>query len=325
MKVLVNASAAREGGALTILNSYLESKVNDNNEYIVLSPVRPNTNSKNINWHKACTFGFGTYFFSLIYVLFYYARFDCHKIISFNNINTIFPIRSRITYFHNFLILDSPEHKYKLLRFTLRHLNQQGCLYIFQTPYVEERFKECIRSTVASQVCWPGIDIPLELPRLKRYLSETLDSSKRMLVWPVSDPSLSHKNFKLVNRAADRIKKLQIIIPSLRPKTCQNEGITYVGPLDRAQLLRLISCTEGVIITSEVETVCLPIFEAIGIGKNAYVYKQPYLKGIRESWPCLNGLIEFNSIEELEEVFNQAPSSKVTQIQNDFCKCDWSF
>lgn len=63
MKVLVNASAAREGGALTILNSYLESKVNDNNEYIVLSPVRPNTNSKNINWHKACTFGFGTYFF----------------------------------------------------------------------------------------------------------------------------------------------------------------------------------------------------------------------------------------------------------------------
>lgn len=79
------------------------------------------------------------------------------------------------------------------------------------------------------------------------------------------------------------------------------------------------------IITSEVETVCLPIFEAIGIGKNAYVYKQPYLKGIRESWPCLNGLIEFNSIEELEEVFNQAPSSEVTQIKNDFCKCDWSF
>lgn len=328
MNVLINASAAAEGGALTILNSYLNGIRENSDNFIVLSPLEPDVVSDNIKWVRVNTNGIFTFMFSLFFSCFYYFWFRCERLVSFNNVNTALPIASKVTYFHNFLILNDSAPKYKLLRFALRYLNQRGSLYVFQTSYVRDSFEDKFGFEVNSKICWPGVTLPSEIPKLSVEWNKTINleyNHDKVLVWPVSDIFLKHKNYSLLCEIASKLSGVRIVIPATNAGFSASDKFHFIGRLGRGELLSLMSQSDGVLITSYVETVCLPIFEAIALKKRAYVYRQPYIKGIRDAFPNIEGLVEFGTVEELATELANSSALPTLTCLNEFVKSDWDF
>ena len=320
--ILVNASAASEGGALTILNAFLNDKYNSDDKYYVLSPLEPESKCDNIIWVKTVTSGFGTYFFSLISAYFYFIYFRCEKCISFNNINFIFS-GDKVTYFHNLLILNGNNVKFKVLKFTLRFLNQKKSKFIFQTSFVKNEFELNIGYETDAKICWPGVSIPTLNDAGK---TDSKGGYAYDLVVPIIDINMHHKNFKLVVEIALKVKSLKISIPCIKPDNdFYPSNISFMGRKNREDLLRCIDSADGVLITSNVETVCLPIFESIALGKRAFVLNKPYLKGIIEMFGEIDGLLPYSSIDELEHHFSCIEKSKCINSDLNFKLGDWEF
>ncbi|MGR5519474.1 hypothetical protein [Vibrio sp. PNB22_4_2] len=328
MNVLINATAASEGGALTILNSFLYSKKQSAERFYVLSPIEPEVKSSNIVWIKVTTNGVTTYIFTLFFSYFFYLYFRCEKILSFNNINTVFLCRNKVTYFHNMLICSEPTFKYRLLRFTLKWLNQKESLYIFQTSYVEDEFESRVGFKPMSKVCWPGV-----LSFNKDDLNQNIDlfdsvdfhCCKYKFVVPVADLSLNHKNFKLAFDIASKVDCIKIIVPAEQDSRYIHKNVIYVGSKNRSEILSLIKGADGVLITSSVETVCLPIFEAISLGKVAYVYRQPYVNGIKKAFDNIHGLVDFSNIDDFQNNLKFVDEFNHEQLVYDFHNGNWNF
>ena len=296
-KILINASAAKTGGALTILESYLNSDLNSDFTYYLLSPYEPKVTKTNIVWIKKETNGISTMLFTLFFSYYYYFRLGCTRCISFNNFNFIFSSKGKVTYFHNLLILNSLGFRYKLIRFILKFLNQNESLYIFQTSYVKELFKNNINDASISIVCWPGISMSYVNKGLK--IGQSHYNLK--LVVPIADIRLQHKNFKLIMDLAKNIQNVLLIVPDNKPNGLDfiPGNITFIGKKDRDELLSLISISDGVLISSIYETLCLPIFESIYLGKQSFVYEQPYLNAIISDIGNIDNLHKFCNLNDL--------------------------
>lgn len=316
-KILVHATGAKLGGAVTVINSYCEANAEDLlNYYYIFSPVKPPVMPKNSEWIEYRTDGLSTLFFSLLTSVFYYFYFKCDSIISFSNVNALIDLGRRVTYFHNMLICTSSNFKYKILRFILRYINQGNVEYIFQTEFVADKFCQIIGYVPTYKVCWPGVSTPLNI-----ISKESSPCDGSFLLVPITDLSNKHKNFDLV------VELASLLLPISRLKfilTCSNlqdrinlpSNIIFINNVSHTRFLNILSMSEGVIITSTVETVCLPIFEALSLGKKAYVYNAEYLHGLHhfldgsEHTFIFNEPIEFlNSIHKNTEIsFNKNKS-----------------
>ncbi|WP_394392272.1 hypothetical protein [Shewanella woodyi] len=105
-RVLVNASAAKCGGGVTILNKFTKEKYYDKTtHYVIVSPIKPDRLGSNQTWIKKRTSFISTIMYALFGSWFTCRKYKCSSIISFSNINSLLPI-SKVTYFHNMLILN---------------------------------------------------------------------------------------------------------------------------------------------------------------------------------------------------------------------------
>ncbi|WP_049544975.1 glycosyltransferase, partial [Vibrio nigripulchritudo] len=234
-------------------------------------------------------------FFSLIYnafvLYFYYVYFRCVKIINFNNYNVIFPVINRITYFHNYLILESDDIKYRLIRCYLK-LFQSKVKYIFQTEAVKDDFIQKFGFGLDADVKWPGIK------RIKNTIYQ--DREKNKVLVPITNPLDKHKNIDLVYDLAKIYPDLDFYITA-ESTDFVRDNIHFIGLLKREDLYIQISTSEVVLITSTFETVCLPIFESLYCNTPVIAYRASYIERI----VGLNG-IENISLFESEKEFHDA-------------------
>lgn len=319
-RILINATAAKEGGALTIFNQFCAAKKDDkDNFYILVSPCKPKLAPQNYEWIKKSTNGFFTLFFSLFASWFYAKHHRCDEIISFSNVNTVFPLVKKITYFHNLLIIFGESRKFCFLRFIVNNFFQRSAVFIFQTSYVKYEFIQRFKFTPKSKVLWPGVDI--NDGKLSRNLGKLIRGCGDKFIVPITNIDYEHKNFKLITKYAKQLLNKDItfyVTTDLLPlETPVN--VIACGSLSKEEFVALIGETDGVIITSEYETLCLPIFEAIQQDKPAFVLNRDYVKGLNMTFGDIDGLFVFNNFSSL---YSQIESAKLTNRK--FSKAKYS-
>ncbi|EOW9102544.1 hypothetical protein ACN1SX_002131 [Vibrio cholerae] len=327
--VLINASAAKSGGALTILNLFCLSKSTDESSfYYIVSPFEPDVLPKHSRWIKLSTSGFRTILFSLFLVNIYYFKYGCDKLISFSNVNSFLSLKERVTYFHNILICDSNDFKYRLIRFSLKFLNQRKCKYIFQTTYVLKKFRSAINDVESYYISWPGLDslIMHNMSCSKNRLTEPL---LRSFVVPIVNLDDYHKNFRMVLDIARRVSpnmKVEFRVTS-EPNSSMDfpENIKFIGRLSRNDFLRELANSDGLLNVSTSETLCLPIFESICMNKPSIVFKADYLSGLYEHFPTIDGLFVFSNINEACSLLESASLVGCNVRVDAYTNGDWGF
>ncbi|PSB80708.1 glycosyltransferase [Photobacterium damselae] len=324
MNILINASAAHEGGALTILNTYLQYKCKEKSTqdiYYVLSPVEPTIQAPQIYWIRKSTLGYKTYLFTLFFSYYYYLYYGCEKCISFNNFNFIFPSNNKFTYFHNLLIING-YGKFRLLRFTLKYLNQLNSNFIFQTPYVYKQFESVIGKVRNHIISWPGVaSISVNDYDIDKYFDYRINN----IIVPISNIYQKHKNFDLLLDIASNMNDVNFIIPA-ENNVFSAKNLTFVGSKKRDELLNLINHSDGVLITSKFETVCLPIFESLFLKKNVYVFDSDYVSGLLELFGNIEGLFLYKDINDFKSKLKENVRFRSTKTLNrNIFEGKWDF
>jgi glycosyltransferase involved in cell wall biosynthesis len=311
--ILISATAAKYGGGKAILELFCEEKVNCDNFYIILSPHQPEVCPKNYRWIKKETNGFFSLIFNAFLLNLYYVYFDCIKTINFNNYNLIFPFKNRVTYFHNYLIIQSGDVKYKLIRGYLK-IFQSKVKYVFQTQTVKDDFIRAFGFGLDGDVKWPGIK------RISNIIY--FSKQKNKILVPITNPLDKHKNIKLVYKLAEINPALSFYITSEKTElegNCNN--IHFIGMLEKCEFYRQISSSEAVLITSTFETVCLPVFESLYCGTPVIAYKAKYIEEIIDQEGIENINLFYNE-KDFYDVFYNLSFEFISKNSNVF-KGDW--
>lgn len=292
MNVLINASAAGEGGALTILERLLDSleqKDNSNVYYYVISPIK-RADTKKVRYIKLHTSGIFTYLFSILGVIIPFLYFSCDKLVSLNNVNFIFngfyKNKTFVTYFHQLKIFTGTDLRMKLLRKTIKFDDKSD--FIVQTKYVKAEFHKCFGSHKQVNVKWPGIGRQVDLPELslnrqhelKGLFDRSSKSFKNILIWPVMDYDSPHKNFDFFRKNSKYFTDNKIKV--VATNSAQDVGDFYfgIGKLTKSELMFVYSLADGIIFVSKLETLGLPIFENLACGKPSFVLDSDYVDGL---------------------------------------------
>lgn len=276
MSILINASAAKYGGALTILEDTLDL-ISERHTKIDITVICPNnvvvpSNIKHIVYE---TTGFNTVFFALFGIYYYVVKLRPSSLVSFSNINCAFKIPwcKRITYFHQLKYFDDHSPRFRLLR-TITRLQYKNTIYVFQTNFVKNMFSDVFGNPASSLVSWPGA---------AKCNHDVLNYQKKTAIIPYVDIMATHKNFKfLVDRARELsniFDHVYVTSPSQDISTHSN-FFKFIGKLKRCDLFDLYSRAQVMLITSTKETVCLPIFEFASTGKPVVVLRSAYIESI---------------------------------------------
>lgn len=97
------------------------------------------------------------------------------------------------------------------------------------------------------------------------------------------------------------------------------ENLLAIKSLSKADFVYAIELSDGVLITSEYETLCLPIFEALQKNKPAFVLQRDYVNGLTSLFGSIEGLLLFTKIDSLKK---QIEFSKF--IDKNFAKAKYS-
>ncbi len=275
MKIVVNATAAKLGGAKTIVSSFLSwAAENDReNTYYVFSGFEGDS-YKNINFIYFPTTGFfsflATTFFSLIAV---FLRADV--LVSFSNFNSFFSFGiKRITYFHQLKVFNDASFKFALTRFLIKL--QKNVDYVCQSIGVKEQLKSLVGKKSSISVAWPGVYVPV----IKNNVGgEAENISDGFSVCPISDVRSDHKGFSDLFACYSQLKEngYKILVTSEPHGYHDNDVFEFVGPVAQSELFKLYMKADAVFFPSKYETVGLPIFEALYFGCKVFVRKTEYI------------------------------------------------
>lgn len=320
MKVFVNATGAKYGGALTILNMYCKSKSKClKNEYIIASPIRPECVGGNITWLKVGGSSFFTFVYTLLLSSLHASVLNCKVLVSFNNHNAIFFLGARVNYFHNFLIIVDKSFKYKLIRFVINHLNHRSTLFIFQTEYVLASFKSTFFSDVNNKVCWPGVS----LIKLGDFNKKNEFLRKSILV-PITDVRMKHKNFSHVIELAINNPDYDISVTAEQINEYEYPlNIKFVSNLSKSDFEKLLNEVHLVFVCSTFETLALPIFEALLTNTHVLVFRRDYITHIIKQFDIEEGITTYDEVKSIN--LNAICVNKFVYNKEKIIKSNWNF
>lgn len=317
---LINASSVKYGGAATILNSFMDwiAQHDSTNQFVLMSSYCPPNLPSNVRYVEKYTSGMGTLWFCTIGVLYYLIKYRASCCISLSNINLIFPIVKRITYFHQAKVFVAKDIRFRLMALAIHCL--KGSTVVVQSPLIKTRFIDKFGRRYSFLVKWPGLE-QVE-PQLSTQTNEKLALIKgQTLLWPVTDPYLPQKNLDFLIKNADWLTahNVQVLVTSDNP--VDHPSFVSIGRLPKADLMSLYSEVDGVVIVSEEETVCLPIFEAAQQGSRVFVLDRPYIRSL-EQWRGLpENVTIFNDIAAI--VLNNTDLAKSNTPDASYFESDW--
>ncbi len=228
------------------------------------------------------------------------------------------------------LILNGEGFKFKILRLISKYGLQSKNLYIFQTTYVKEQFLKSMGFLPSCKVRWPGVSV--QYLDDKSHYQQTYDAKAPFkLLVPIMDLTQSHKNFSLIKEFASHSynNELEFYITSTNLDVDfskdHNSKLRYLGNLSKQQFINAIDKCDGVIIVSETETLCLPIFEALVRGKPVFVLDKPYVKGLEDQFGLIYGLHKFYDFDNLVSKIEQSLVSTEVYFREEYLKGNWDF
>jgi glycosyltransferase involved in cell wall biosynthesis len=326
MRLLINATPAKHGGAKAIVENYLRNgDFSAYEEVILLAPKGTKFQHEKICHIELVTNGLFSWFYSFLGILYFALKYKCEKIISFNNINIIVSSYERFTYFHNFHILNGNSFKYILLRMTIKYFLKKST-FVFQTEFVEKEFRKVFGSDYVFKVGWCGCEKP-KINSAKSIL-EKKASSYRCLV-PIIDNISPEKNFKFLLDNKIFFEKYDIEVVSLGYFTSELRLFNFIGPQSKEDLFQIYNECDFMIMPSLIETVGLPIFEFSSLGKPVLVLKKAYIKGIQDTVGLTPNIILFDEIQfenVLDDICNNYNNYLVDELSHEhpMLKSDWS-
>ncbi|RZP98126.1 glycosyltransferase family 1 protein [Vibrio vulnificus] len=303
-KTLINASAAREGGALAIVEEYVKHHDNDGVQYILLSPIKPKQLPSNFLWKYVETKGISTILFAIFFVVFYVKKYNATKIISFSNVNLFFTCIEKVTYFHNFLILNDASTRFVLIKECLKVFGKVRQRYIFQTRFVYSEFCKEIFVPSLYNIAWPGVKSIVDGVDEKNNELLRVNGKIQVLV-PIVDLNNKNKNIDLLYSVISRYGFSEIEFNVTAPPPNNSLGsfsnVKFLGKLSKEEYIEQLLLSNAVLVLSFYETVCLPIFEALSVGKLALVYERDYVKSFFDDFGEIKGLMTFIDIDDFKD------------------------
>jgi hypothetical protein len=266
------------------------------------------------------TTGIETIFFATIGITKWIRTLQPIKIISFTNLNCILYPKLGLTYFHQFKLLESGHTDFKLKIYDVIikvFLNKNT--FILQTDHVLQAFvKKYPFSKNSTFHCWPGFTIPEPKTNEVNYIKSNLihAQTKTLGVLPIAHDT-PHKNINLVQTLGDFFNHNKVQIATCLEMTAVSDEFINLGTLSRKQLFNLYEQADFMIFPSLSETVGLPIFEFLRLGKPTFIYKADYAVKLFEQFDKPDNMILFEDVAQFKSLF-------LHNINKTFAPCDFS-
>ncbi|WP_299215905.1 hypothetical protein [uncultured Dokdonia sp.] len=306
--ILVNASAAKTGGAETIIRTFVqEASLSSDINFIILTPLKFENVPNHIQLIDYYTSGLNTIFFSTLGIIKFIKKYKPNKILSFSNINYILAPSKGITYFHQFKALEDghSDIKIKIYRLLINFFLRKN-IFILQSEYIKSIFQSKFKINPEQAISvWPGFLVPQ--PSKDMILLNTIKEGKDLYkgLMPIAY-NASHKNISLIRNLENFLEEKSIRIHSLLPKEDLDiNRIVHHGAIDRSELFALYAVVDFLIFPSKSETVGLPIFEFLETGKPTFVYAADYAIHFYKQFNEPENLILFKDEEDLKRLFLQ--------------------
>lgn len=285
--ILVNACGAKEGGAKTIIESFLSNIPKDNNFYYVFVGFNLDfeIQNENVKIIKFPTSGFFSLFFSIIGFYYFCLKYKANMVVSFMNLNLIFLKLNKITYIHQNKIFTCPSIRMKLYRLFTR-INSKD-KFICQTESVKESLNRKLNISKNNiTTVWPSIFFPKN-KKEDSFLDKYFQDDFTYCICPIIDVNAPHKNFGFLLKNSDYLtkNKIKVFVTSDIPhnELYKVENFIFVGKLHTEDLHYLYEKCEYMLFPSLNETVGLPIFECLHYKCKPVLYDAPYIKTIFSS------------------------------------------
>ncbi|EKM21617.1 glycosyl transferases group 1 family protein [Vibrio sp. HENC-03] len=325
---MVNAVSAKVGGAKTIVEKFFHN-FDDRYQGVFLSGFsKPSYNKLDVGWYRFPLSGFISILFTLFFSSIIKKFYKCDVLLSFNNVNSLFE-KKCLTYFHQAKVFDDGDHSLKCNIYRIYFKLKKTDLVIVQSTLMKKKFIEYFNYPHDKVlVVWPGVD-SLSVEKL---MDESINHDKYsdFYLVPYTSIDSAHKNFEFISQLAKILPSdKRIVITCDEPELEQHENIVFIGRQSIENLANLyLSCT-AVLFPSTVETIGLPIFEAITLNKYVCVVDSDYIKDHQQNFQISDRLIISSTVEELlvnlsniKEANSKCISdSKISE--RDFCKNDW--
>lgn len=318
---LIIATGAKTGGALTIINQFLEwAATKEKCKFLVIAP-KIFIKKKNIKHIKFSTSGINTAFFSLVGSIFYIIKYKPSIVISFSNLPIFFSkfFRCKIyTYFHNLNIITKKNLKSKIYQFLIKYFSEE---VIVQTIYSKKIAKSFFNNKI--HVIWPGVTHHSKKKIF--FFKETGNTKPIYLFYPVTDIYSKNKNFKFLIERSSFFKKnnIKIILPatsqlSLRQKN--NDFLKFIGYLKLEKMYQVYRMCSATIFLSLNESLGLPIYESLSLGKPTFVLERPYIKENLKQFKKDRLLILFKEKEFEKKLIKYLNLNNNEKIKNKLSK-----
>lgn len=320
-KVLVLATAAKNGGAETILRTAISHmSYSKNKVYYIFGGCKNIVSFGAVKYYYFPTNGIVSFIFAvgISPILAWYLK--CCKVISFSNICSPQLGFETITYFHQLLFFTNPKeigrYVYWIYFFVIKFL-MKGSTIVIQNELVKGMFISKFGNHYNLIVRWPGIPhARILVDNKKRHMNGAI---KRVL-FPVSN-SMNYKNVPLFLEICKKNKDIYFF-----SFLSNNYDVSNHVPLGKVEINRVmeeIEKSDAMLFTSMEETLGLPIFEFAITGKPVFVYERPYTKWITTKFPFLNNIYFFNKEIQFDRSYNilKFDSKNIESILNG----EWDF
>lgn len=319
-RVLVNAVSAKSGGAATILRSFCEYASNETTiQFYVFAGIHPEAHlPENIEWVILPKSGMSAWIFNLLSSSVLFWKHKCDILLSFNNVNCPFIKKNkRVTYFHQMLALGNDSKKsikYRLIHLYHRMFSDQ---IVVQTETVKNAYLRefPLRNVIT---CWPGTAFSVDTD-----CTASQPKIDKTILVPISDISAPHKNFDFVIDLAENLPvEWRILVTTDRVPNSKN--IFAAGVLDHEGMRQAMKSADFVLFTSKVETVGLPIFEAISLGTPVIAFDAPYVQELKSHFSIDESLKIVKSPDCALDVLENGGVDPSLKIRIDVSNPEWS-
>ncbi len=321
-RILVNASAAKLGGAETIIRTFVENIPCTNDKiFIILSPLNFAAGSPNIIFKYKKTDGFQTVFFTCVGILVYMIKYKTKSVLSFNNLNNIFFPKKGVTYFHQLKALNgnSRELKLRLYDFIIKGFLKKN-IFVVQSHYIKNLFISKYHVSGGKVLsCWPGFILPIKISAGQQLEKKSGYTG----IFPVAFDT-THKNIPLLLEMEEFFLLNAVKIITLLPKSSRTENpdvYSTRGAVTREELFKIYNEADFLIFTSTEETVGLPIFEFLQSGKPVFVFAAAYAVALHKQFNEPLNFILFTDKEDFQHKFSKHISVFDNSI--DYSKGEW--
>ena len=358
--ILVNATASKSGGALTILKEYLSELRKSDKEtiyYVFCGTDLLEYNTDNIRIVKVKTQGFGMGGLKRLFWdyagLFLFCKMNKIRpnlIISFQNTGVLFPNVKQLIYYHQPIPLF--KHKWKFYRkdesilffykkiypFFIRLLLNKNTEFVVQQEFIKKLFSNKFHiNDDKIHVIVPDINLSFE----SKIQKIVLDQRKFHIFYPTN--LAKYKNYYILFEAISEIKKMSPEISEklilhitldknneyLKHKISKfqiSDNLNFLGTIPYKEVISYYNSVNLLVFPSYIETLGLPLIEAAYFGLPILVSDLDYARELLHEYKGVT-FVQFdnsekwaNAIIALSKTNQKFDSFKRNSIHNSWSK-----